>query len=256
MNVLIVPCLMMALQSAEGSNVTQQAVVGGGVQTGFLFKTLAWENEKYNFCVYVPPDYTPEKPWPLILFLHGSGERGSDGFLQTEVGIARAIRRDHSRVPAIVVMPQARAGATWVGPMARVALKCVEQTSAEYRVDPKRLYLTGMSLGGQGAWRIGAEYADKWAAIVPICGFLDKLEASKDAEVVAAKLAKMPIWCVHGTADTAVPVDRSREVIAALRAAGCTPTYDEVKDGNHNVWDHAYEDAKMWAWLFAQKRSD
>jgi predicted peptidase len=145
--------------------------------SGFLFKTLTLEQETYAFTVYVPPDYTPTRAWPLILFLHGSGERGDDGLLASEVGIGTAIRRHREWFPAIVVIPQCRLGKDWVGPMATMALKCVEATSREYHVDPKRLYLTGLSLGGQGVWHIAAAHPDRFAALVPVCGFVDFSEA-------------------------------------------------------------------------------
>ncbi len=214
--------------------------------TGFLYKTVEFENETYAYCVYVPPEYTPQKPWPVVLFLHGSGERGRDGFRQTDVGIARAIRRHRDWIPAVVVMPQCRPNAGWVGPMAELALRCVEQTSQEYHLDPERVYLTGLSLGGAGVWYMGARLPGQFAALVPVCGFGDMRNA--------ARLADIPIWCFHGSADKRVPVERSREMVAAIQAAGGNVTYTEYEGGSHNVWDRAFANPKFWQWLFAQRR--
>lgn len=228
---------------------------GAAAATGFLFKSLDLDGEKYNYSIFVPPTYTPDKAWPVILFLHGSGERGTDGLLQTEVGIGRAIRRNWSRIPAIVIMPQCRPGKSWDGAMANMALKCIEQTSRDYRMDPARIYLTGLSLGGFGTWHIASLLPDRFAAIVPVCGFVGKgPEATDEARKIAPKIATIPTWVFHGDKDDAVPVDRSREMVAALKAAGGKPFYTEVPGGNHNVWDRAYDDAEMWKWLFAQKR--
>jgi predicted peptidase len=226
-------------------------------ETGFLFKTLEAESETYAYCVYVPPEYTPERAWPVILFLHGSGERGRDGFLQTDVGIARAIRRNRELCPAIVVMPQCRSGQWWQDEMLAMALRCVEETSREYHCDRQRVYLTGLSMGGAGAWRLGSRMPEAFAALVPICGFWSRPEVSTppaELEAAATRLARLPIWCFHGGADPAVPVERSRELVEAVRAAGGDIQYTEVPEAGHNVWDRAYDNPGLWRWLLAQKR--
>jgi predicted peptidase len=224
------------------------------IATGFLYKTLTIDKETYAYGVYVPPDYTPDKPWPVILFLHGSGERGDDGFLQTEVGIGRAIRRNYRVIPAIVIMPQCRPNQDWVGPMSQLALRCIEQTSREFHLDPDRIYLTGLSLGGQGAWHLAARMPGRFAAVVPICGFAEWGPSTGLAAKLAEKLTNVPIWCFHGDEDKAVPVAAAREMVEAVRQAGGTIYYTEVKGGGHNVWDHAYDNLELWRWLFSQKR--
>lgn len=230
--------------------------------TGFLDKTLTLDGETYAYSVYVPPEYTSERAWPVILFLHGSGERGTDGLLQTEVGIGRAIRRHREWFPAIVVMPQCRPNATWfgpdgLGPMATMALKCVEAASREYRLDRERMYLTGLSLGGQGTWLIAAAFPGQFAAIVPICGFLElgPTPTAGLTEQVAGQLVNENIWCFHGDADQAVSVTASRTLIAAIRAAGGNPRYTEYPGVGHNAWDAAYDTADLWRWLYIQKRA-
>ena len=227
--------------------------------TGFLYKTIELKGETYAYCVYVPPDYTPDRAWPVILFLHGSGECGSDGFLQTEIGIGTAIRRHHELIPAIVVMPQCRPRQAWAGRgdlglMGTMALQCVETTSREYHCDPQRVYLTGLSLGGHGAWHIAARLPDTFAAVVPICGFADLADSTELVAAMAPRLTNVPIWCFHGDADTNVPVTKSRELVVAIRQAGGNVEYTEYKGLPHNVWDRAYGDPALWKWLFAQRR--
>jgi predicted peptidase len=254
---------MLSLSSGQTEEPTGSADSPAEAQrampaTGFLYKTIKVAGETYAYCVYVPPDYTDQRAWPVILFLHGSGERGSDGFLQTDVGIGRAIRRNHELCPAIVVMPQCRAGKWWEGEMLELALRCVEAASQEYHFDPDRVYLTGLSMGGAGAWLLGSRMPDAFAAVVSICGFYGQPNVPAAPEPLAdlaSQLAKLPIWCFHGDADPAVPVERSREVVAAVRAAGGNIRYDEIPAGQHNVWDHAYGNAALWHWLLAQKRS-
>jgi predicted peptidase len=222
--------------------------------TGFLYKTLTLDNETYAYCVYVPPDYTPERAWPVVLFLHGSGERGTDGLLQTDVGIGHALRRNWRQIPAIVVLPQCRPEQTWVGPMGRMALRCVEETSHEYHLDPQRLYLTGLSLGGQGAWYIAASLPDRFAAVLVICGFTELGQSTGEAAKLAPRLTNVPIWVFHGEQDTSVPVTKAREIVEAIRKAGGHVDFTEYKDGTHFIWDRVYDNRETWRWLFEQKR--
>lgn len=262
--VLVLAAMVVSLSLGTGQTGETTRSAGSPAQTeqakpatGFLYKTVKFNGEVYAYCVYVPPHYSGEHAWPLILFLHGSGERGSDGFLQTEVGIGRAIRRNHQLCPAIVVMPQCRDGQSWQGEMLEMALRCVEDASQEYHCDPERVYLTGLSMGGAGAWLLGGRMPEAFAAVVPICGFYGSHESpASRAELteVAAKLARVPIWCFHGAQDPAVPVACSRELVAAVRAARGAIQYDEIPEGKHNVWDRAYANPALWRWLLSQRR--
>ncbi len=226
---------------------------------GFLCFRIEFEGQVYPYVVYVPPEYDPHRPWPVILFLHGSGERGRDGLKQTEVGIGRAIRLHRSWIPAIVVMPQCPPGRRWDGSMLRMALACVEQTSARYHLDPRRVYLTGLSLGGEGAWRLAAELPDRFAAVVPICGFVGDPRSRPPEDLVvrvARRVVHTPIWCFHGGSDPVVTVEQARTITAAIRAAGGQVRYTEIATAGHNVWDRAYNDRRLWQWLFAQRLDD
>lgn len=246
-----VPILALLVPSASQPAAEEKPPVA----TGFLFKSVKIDDATYDYCVYVPPEYTPEQSWPVILALHGSGERGRDGFLQTDVGIGRAIRRQRHYFPAVVVMPQCRPEMSWGGPMARMALACVEATSREYRLDADRIYLTGLSLGGNGTWLIGAQFANQFAALVPVCGFAELGESTGLAQKLAPRLAGVPIWCFHGGADKNVPAQKSREMVELIRQAGGNVKYTEYPGVGHNAWDRAYKDPELWQWLFAQQRA-
>ncbi len=247
---------VVVAKQAEAGEKVEVAVTTPAV--GFIFKTIEFEGRSYPYTVYVPPEYTAEKAWPLILFLHGSGERGSDGLVQTEVGIARAIRRDRRLCPAIVVMPQAPANGWWAGKMLEMAVGCLEETSKEYRCDPERLYLTGLSMGGGGTWALAATMPNAFAAIVPVCGFVGDFRAGPDEDAikkVAEIVAPLPIWCFHGAKDPAVPVEQSRLMVKAVEAAGGTIKYTEYPEGTHNVWDNAYSNPQLWKWMLSKKRA-
>jgi predicted peptidase len=232
--------------------------------TGFLDRTLTLGSETYRYQVYVPADYDRSRTWPVVLFLHGGGERGSDGLIQTEVGIGSAIRRFSSRFPAIVVMPQARPPLGWTGANADMALKTLEQTEAEFNIDRSREYLTGLSMGGAGTWYIAYRHPSRFAALLAICARVRPSATTTDAVVpdgegepfatLAARVKHLPIWVVHGDADNTVPVDESRGIVAALTALNVPVKYSELPGVGHNSWDTAYRDPEVAAWLFAQKK--
>ena len=232
-------------------------------ETGFLDRSVEIAGLTYPYQVYVPRAYDPGKRWPVILFLHGSGERGSDGMHQTAVGIGSAIRWHPARYPAIVVMPQAPADSSWQGAPAEAALAALSATEAELGTDPDRVYLTGLSLGGNGTWYLAYHHPDRFAAVVPVCGWVDRggtLAVGPDEgagtrfDRVAERLARLPIWIWHGEMDDAVPVEESRSMAAALEAAGADVRFTELLGLGHNAWDAAYGSEAMTEWLFQQVR--
>jgi predicted peptidase len=233
-------------------------------ETGFLNRTVTVAGESYKFQVFVPADYTPTRAWPVVLFLHGGGERGTDGIFQTEVGIGSAVRRFADRFAAIVVMPQARPATTWSGAMANVALSALSQTESEFATDPARVYLTGLSLGGAGTWYLAYRHTNRFAALLVICArvrpgpnTVDPVVPAADGEPFAAlagKVRHLPIWVFHGDADPTVPVDESRGIVAALKALNAPVRYSELPGVGHNSWDAAYRSPEVIQWLLAQRR--
>jgi predicted peptidase len=200
-----------------------------------------------KYVLFVPHDYKGDKDYPVILFLHGSGETGTDGLNQAKVGLAPAIRKQEKAFPFIAIFPQSQKR-TWQAdsPDAQRALAILDATVKSHKIDTNRIYLTGLSMGGFGTWSLAAKYPDKWAAIVPVCGGGDP--------TTVEKFKHIPCWCFHGDADKAVPVDRSRKMIEALKAVGSKPKYDEYPGVPHNSWDKAYGTAELYEWLLQQKR--
>lgn len=236
------------------------------IETGFLDRTVTVTGHSYRYQVYVPAGYATESTWPVILFLHGAGERGTDGLLQTAVGLGPAIRRDPTRFPAIVVFPQVPPDSQWVGVPADMALAALGQTMDEFRGDPDRVYLTGLSMGGHGTWYLAYRHPELFAAVAPICGWVTDFpqfrgsvpvvptDSGAAIPALVRRLARTPIWIFHGEMDAVVPVSGSREPAAALEAASADVRYTEFLGLNHNSWDATYGSAEFTRWLFAQRR--
>lgn len=237
-------------------------------ETGFLDRSVEINGTRYPYTVYVPRDWTPTRAWPVILSLHGSGERGSDGVRQMQIGAAAAIRSHPERVPAIAVFPQTPAETRWLGEPVDAAMRALDEAITEFHGDRDRVYLTGLSMGGYGTYHVALAHPKRFAGLVVVCGGLRPhpsttavqlsplVEGQSDPYAyVARSLRDIPMWLFHGEADTVIPVDESRTMIAALRAEGAPEVhYTEYPGVGHNAWDRAYREADLWPWLFAQKR--
>ncbi len=240
---------------------------GKPICTGFINKTLDNGKLMKRYVVYVPYEYTPQEEIPMIIFLHGAGERGQNGLLQTEVGLGTAIRRHPERWKAIVVFPQCPASRFYNEIEEDIDL-CIEKTLKEYNIDKKRIYLTGLSMGGFGTWIYGAKHADLFAGLVPICGggelaFIKQRlgrpeipdETPQEVEQRVQRLRNMPIWAFHGADDDVVPADCSRSFVQKIKdAGGIRIRYTEYPGVKHNSWIKAYDDPELSKWLFSQSK--
>lgn len=209
-----------------------------------------------------PKDYDPKQKYPLVLFLHGAGERGVDNEKQLIHGLNDfAADEIVAKYPAFVVAPQCPVGKKWVEvdwsadshvipakpsvPLA-ASLELLDSIAKEFSIDADRVYITGLSMGGYGVWDALAREPQRFAAAAVVCGGGDPAQADK--------MKGVPIWAFHGDEDTAVKPKRSREMIAALKAAGGEPKYTEYPKTGHNSWAKTYSDPALYEWLFAQKR--
>jgi len=193
---------------------------------------------------------TSDTPPPVILFLHGAGESGSDGHAMTTVGIGPAIAKEPRRFPALVVFPQASRGYGWRGFNLDAAFAALDDVTASFDVDPRRVYVTGISMGGYGTSAATARDPERFAAAAPICGGLDR-----SALAVLDRIAHIPHQIFHGDADSIIPVEQSRTMVAALRDEGCEVRYTEYRGMGHNSWDAAYRDPELMPWMLGQRRS-
>ena len=220
---------------------------------------------RLRYRLFRPPGYDPQKKYPLIVFLHGASGSGTDNRKQltgsrrygVELWASAEVQAEH---PAFILAPQAdpALSPTWVrywraaadpDPMRAEPLEMVVDLIAElqheFSLDPDRFYLTGMSMGGFGAWIGISRYPGLFAAATPMCGGGDP---SHVGETEAA------VWAFHGKLDRVVPVRRSREMVDALRKAGKNPRYNEYPKVGHEVWKRAFEEPELVEWLFKQRR--
>jgi predicted esterase len=202
----------------------------------------------HRYALFLPKGYSAEKKWPVILFLHGAGERGSDGKRQTTVGIGPVLRKRADTFPFVVVMPQCEdTGARYLGGWlhetkdAARALAILKDVESKYSIDPDRRVLTGWSMGGYGTWSVASNTADQWSSVLPLAG-------GAPSEW-AVKLKDTPLWVFHGSEDAAVRPKQSRNMIAALREAGANPRYTEVTDGTHDITQIVYDNDAVIGWM-------
>ncbi len=199
-----------------------------------------------RYWLFVPADYSADesKRWPLVLFLHGSGERGDDLELVKEHGPPKLLDSQPD-IPAVVISPQCPKQQRW---NAAELAKLVDFAANNLRIDRQRLYVTGLSMGGSGTWSLLAESPGLFAAAVPICGRGDlaKIEA----------IAKTPVWVTVGAKDRAVTVKNNLDMVSALTAAGGVAGFTLYPDLEHDCWTATYEDAAVWKWLLSQKLAE
>jgi predicted peptidase len=226
------------------------ARAGEKVQTGFVPRVFKDTEGESKYVVFVPHSYTPDKQYPLILFLHGAGERGDDGDRPVKQGIGNAItfKNGEKSFQFFVIFPQCRKGANWqaTGLDARRALAMLNEVQKEYKIDNNRVYLTGLSMGGFGTWSLAAADPTRWAAIVPICGAGDPSQASKIKDI--------PCWAFVGSKDSPKLVEGTRNMVEAMKKAGGEPRFTEFPYVGHNSWDPAYATPELYPWLLKQVR--
>ena len=253
--------LLMAAMLAACTSTPQRPERGE-----FVAREVSVGGRTHRYQVFVPArDAVAGKP-PVILFLHGSGERGDDNQRQLAVGLGPHVRAHAGDFPAIVVFPQAPEGGEW-NQVADVAFAQLDAATREFGGDPDRTALTGLSMGGFGAWDYALRQPGRFAALVPVCGGLviprrpsmDVAAVAGEADPYAAaatRLRGIPTWIFHGAKDDLVPPEYSRRMDAALKAAGARDArYTEFPDANHNSWDPTYTTPELWTWLFAQRRA-
>lgn len=184
--------------------------------------------------------------WPLALFLHGSGERGTELDLIRRTGLPARLDAGLA-LPAFVLAPQCPAGALWNQDLAPQLANLLDRVQADHPIDPARVSLTGLSMGGHGAWALALHQPSRFSAVVPICGWSDPRRA--------AEIAHIPQWVFHGAQDEVVPLRESEAMVRALRAAGADVRFTVYPEAGHDAWTPAYQDQALLPWLLAQRRA-
>jgi predicted peptidase len=241
----------------------------------FLERQVIINSNAYNYRIYIPPNYQPNDKLPIMLFLHGSDERGDDNESQIS-GFKKIIEQNPNNFSFIIVFPQCRKGKIWAGEMAEQAIKALDQTVKEFNGDEYRLYLSGFSLGGYGAWQTALLYPNKFAAIVPISGrilprlgkssneksqispqIISLAESENPYQSFAEKIGKTPVWAFHGKEDKVVPINQVRKMIETLKSNGnINVNFTEYENSGHVIIEKVFEEAKLFEWLENQKQSE
>jgi predicted peptidase len=247
------------------------------------FTTTVTKTVTYQYLVSLPTGYDAagDKKWPVLLFLHGSGERGSDPWLVAKHGPPKLIRGPvptppptPGALPGPVESPEARARAEAAGKMLRenfivispqcpagtgwnddAVLALLDQVVATHQADPHRLYLTGLSLGGYATWSIAMKNPQRFAAVVPICGGGQRSDVVRNRGDQKAALLSLGVWAFHGAKDPTVPLDESERMVDVLKKSGVTDVqltvYPEAK---HDSWTEAYSTPELYTWLLKHER--
>jgi predicted peptidase len=233
-------------------------VVGQGINTGLSSDQFEWNVSRkgmMRYLLYLPKDYASQKDtrWPMMLFLHGAGERGSDVQAVARHGPLKLVREGRE-FPFIIVAPQCPAGQYWNND---TLLEFLDTAQKKYRVDENRIYVAGLSMGGYGTWKLGLSHPEKFAAIMPICGGGEKIDIVMGSIDHADALNNLPIWAFHGAKDPVVPVSESEETIALLKSRGAK----EVKltiypDAMHDSWTRTFENQEVYDWLLEHARKN
>ena len=237
----------------------------------FLKREVIINSNTYDYRVFVPKNRQPNQKLPVMLFLHGSDERGDDNEVQIK-NFENLIAANPQNFQFIIVLPQCRRNTFWAGEMTEQAIKALDQTVAEFGGDANRLYLSGFSLGGFGVWQTAILYPKKFAALVPMSGRVlprldknskerDKLlpaqlaldESPEPYKAIAEKIGQIPIWVFHGKDDNIVPIGQSRKIVEALRNFGNNNVnVTEYENTGHITIDKAFNESQLFEWLTKQ----
>ena len=233
--------------------------------TAETFSTRLSRDAGYRYLLFLPGGYEadPARRWPVLLFLHGAGERGSDPWLVAKHGPAKLVRGGADLPEAekagaaaarqfLIVAPQCPAGATWD---TEILLALLDEVQRTRRTDPARTYVTGLSMGGYGTWSLIARAPQRFAAAVPICGGGQTIELLVAGKAHQEAVKTLGVWAFHGGRDPTVPLGESERMVAALRRAGHAgvrlTTYPEAK---HDSWTATYANPEVYAWLLQHRR--
>ncbi len=242
----VVGCLM-GLRSLGADPVVGRA----GAQIETEYREIVTRTNQLRYLLYLPADYKADagSKWPLVLFLHGAGERGSDLQKVAVHGPPKLVSQGR-QFPFILVSPQCPAGQVW-DESALVGL--VDSIQARYRVDPARVYVTGLSMGGYGTWLLAQKHPGRFAAVAPVCGGGDRIRSLLPSQIEALKT--LGVWAFHGAKDNVVPLSESERMCEAFKRIGVQDIQLTVyPEANHDSWTATYENPALYEWLLKHHR--
>ncbi len=212
-----------------------------------MYVQKQWQTDKYHpffYVEYLPKDYDPAKEYPLVMFLHGAGERVQDPHQAMFHGYMKYVREQDKEYPFVFIAPQCIGNAYW-GSYTESLSAFLDYILETYAVDRKRVYLTGLSMGGTGTWMFAMARPNTFAAIMPVCG--------SGIYWNVANLLKTPIYMVHGDCDTCVPISNSVEMLTSINSRGGNAKLKICYGVGHDAWNYAYTDDNLLEWMLSQR---
>jgi predicted peptidase len=262
--VLLLLIAALFATAAKGADKKSESVTDIFQAKQLPYTTPDGKSHEVAYRLMAPEHIAPGKKYPLVVFLHGAGERGSDNTSQLKyLPTWMAAPEMRAKYPCFLLAPQCPNNQKWVNspwdkktsqplpkdpadPMKQV-IDMMDELMKTEPIDANRVYLTGLSMGGYGTWDLAERMPDRFAAVAPLCGGGDDTKVDR--------IVNVPLWCFHGDKDPAVPVERSREMIEALKKAGGHPKYTELPGVGHDCWTTAYRDPKgLIPWMFEQRK--
>ncbi len=258
---LLIACSIAPAQSPAFRGASHHSQSEPTQETGFLNRTVEVHGSTYHLQIYLPEAFRRDdkKQWPVILFLHGRGERGSEGMWQTQIGLPQAVRDHPERWPFVIVMPQCQQANYWTDPeMLSMAMTALDRETQEFHLDPEHTYLTGLSMGGYGAWELAKLYPRRWASVAVVAGGVFwsyeperwQLAATLPAEYARA-VGRLPIWIFHGSDDNVVEPRQSELLFEALKSAGGRVKLSVYMGVRHDCWSRAYNEPELPRWFLS-----
>jgi predicted peptidase len=245
-------CIFAAAALFTGCKTTDRMPTSG--QSEQKFSKRVSHELTANYLLHLPPDYKPKakQRWPLMIFLHGAGERGTNLSLVTKHGPPKVVK-NKTDFPFILVSPQCPEGERWDN---ETIMALLAHVTDKYRVDTNRIYLTGLSMGGFGTWALGIEHPNKFAAIAPICGGGETIPIVLADKRKHEQLKKLPVWAFHGAKDPVVKLDESENMVNALKRIGSKNVQLTVyPEATHDSWTETYDNPKLYDWFLSQSLS-
>ena len=233
--------------------LTSVLAFSASVQTQESITVKETREHKARFLLYLPEGYQdkPDAKWPLLIFLHGAGERGNDLNRVKVHGPPKLVEKG-KKFPFVIVSPQCPRNQKWNKDILSILL---DHAIKQYRVDTSRLYLTGLSMGGYGSWSLGLALCDRFAAIAPICGggsFIDVFNASG---AKGKALRSLGVWAFHGAKDTVVPISESEKMVETLKKFGHpNPKLTVYPNARHDSWTTTYDNPELYRWFLKYRR--
>jgi predicted peptidase len=236
-----------------GLTAAAQDIGPDAVQQAKSFTRTITATVSARYLLFLPKGYKAQdaRKWPLILFLHGAGERGTNLWLVAKHGPPKIVK-DKPDFPFIVVSPQCPPRERWRND---VLLALLDEITSTLNVDPQRIYLTGLSMGGYGTWSLGLAHPEKFAGLAPICGGGEPIAvALADPEKLPA-LKTLPIWAFHGAKDPVVKPEESERMVEAIKRIGGDAKLTVYPEAQHDAWTATYDNPELYTWFLEHKRS-